>query len=419
VRPFTVLALALVALASSGCAVGITGQPTSTAGTTAVVGGAVVTTTGQQVEFWAEYGLTSAYGSSSEHHTTTLGTDGPQAVERELTGLTRGTTYHYRLCARDSDQPGGPRCGDDATVTTTNVDCGDVITQDLVLSGSLSCRDLDTPGLVVGADGVDIDLDGHELSGALCCSNHGEGAAGIRNDGYDDVSVHHGTVSRFGYGVILTNASFNRVHDLEVRAYGGLTINGGEGNRIRRYRLTEIGRGGYTLAAFSNQLDVADSSGPIWSVQGERAHVARNDIGGELDIYWKSACLRISGNNGRVADNRVGGCRDGGIVVASGAGNSLLRNEVSWSVLYPGLDGDPDGIRVDPFTAGTLLRDNYSHDNQDDGIEVLAHDARLEGNRAENNGGFGIDAVSGVTDLGGNTASGNGKSPQCRNVLCP
>jgi parallel beta-helix repeat protein len=398
--------------------VGVTGPPHDVAGTSAWVDGAVITSTGEQVEFWAEYGLTTAYGSSSEHYTTNLDTNGPNRIERELTGLTRATTYHYRICARDSEQNGGARCGADATLTTVNVDCGDVITHDLVLSGSLTCHDLYTPGLVVGGDGVEIDLHGHELTGALCCSNHGEGEAGIRNDGYDDVSIHSGTVGHFGYGVVLNDASFNQLHDLDVSAYGGITLSGGHHNTIRRYHLTSIGRGGYALGVSSNDLIVTDSSGPIWGVAGDRANIARNTIGGELDIYWKSACLRLSGNNNRVADNRVYGCRDGGIWVASGAGNSLLRNEVSGSWLYPTLDGDPDGIRVDRFTAGTLVRDNFSHDNQDDGIEVLAPNARLGRNRADDNGDFGIDAVSGVTDAGGNTARGNGNPLRCRNVFC-
>ena len=66
-----------------------------------------------------------------------------------------------------------------------------------------------------------------------------------------------------------------------------------------------------------------------------------------------------------------------------------------------------------------LLQGNYSHDNDDDGIDVRGTATRLQGNRADGNGDFGIDAVAGVTDLGGNTASGNGNPLQCRNVFCP
>ena len=50
-------------------------------------------------------------------------------------------------------------------------------------------------GLVVGANNITIDLDGHTIDGK------GIGA-GIRNDGYDNVTIRNGKVSEFDYGVI-------------------------------------------------------------------------------------------------------------------------------------------------------------------------------------------------------------------------
>jgi Right handed beta helix region len=415
-RRVALIGAGMAAIACTGCAAGITGQPSDVAGTTARVTGAVVTTTGQQVEFWAEYGKTTAYGSSSEHYTTTLSTDEPQPVERDLTGLTRATTYHYRFCARDSDQPGGPRCGEDATVTTVNVDCGDVITHDVVLSASLSCRDwYRTGGLVVGADGVDIDLNGHTISGTTV-SLHAEGEPAIENDGHDDVGIHDGTLSGWGYGVVLRDAGFNRLRDLDVKAWAGIEIDGGDGNTVRRYHLTGIGRAGHALSAVSDHLLVADSSGPVWYVGGEYVRIVRGQAGG---IFDHQACLWLTGNHNRVVDSSIGGCPIGGLVVASGTGHELIRNQVAGSSDAPDIsDDEPDGIRVEPFTAGTLIRDNVVHDNEDDGIDVRAHDARLKGNSANDNGDFGIDAVAGVTDLGANTATGNGNTLQCRNILC-
>ena len=63
---------------------------------------------------------------------------------------------------------------------------------------------------------------------------------------------------------------------------------------------------------------------------------------------------------------------------------------------------------INAFSAGALVRGNRAHDNEGDGIKVLASAARI-----------GSNAVAGVTDLGGNTASGNGNPLQCRNVFCP
>ena len=51
-------------------------------------------------------------------------------------------------------------------------------------------------GLVIGAPGITIDLDGHTIDGK------GLGA-GIRNDGYDNVTIKNGRVVDFDYGVAL------------------------------------------------------------------------------------------------------------------------------------------------------------------------------------------------------------------------
>jgi hypothetical protein len=415
-RPSLIAGLAAGALLCSGCATAMTGDVRSVAGTSAQVDGTVVTSTGTGVDAWIEYGPTDAYGSESDHLITTLPANQPNGVTFDLHGLQRSTAYHYRFCAVDSQQSGGPGCGEDRTFRTLNLDCGDVVTTDVVLSGTMTCPDsLNTGGLVVGADGVDIDLNGHQIVGPLI-SLHPEGEPGIENDGYDDVSIHDGSLDLWGYGVTLRDASFNRLHDLEVRAWAGIEISGGDGNTIRRYRLTGVGRAGHALSAASDHLLVADSAGPVWYVGGEYVRIVRGQPGG---IFDHQPCLQISGNHNRVVDSLIGGCPIGGLVVASGTGHSLIRNEVHGSPDAPDIpDDEPDGIRVEPFTAGTVIRDNFVHDNEDDGIDVRAHDARLKGNRADDNGDFGIDAVAGVTDLGGNTADGNGNPLQCRNVFC-
>jgi parallel beta-helix repeat protein len=109
------------------------------------------------------------------------------------------------------------------------------------------------------------------------------------------------------------------------------------------------------------------------------------------------------------------GCISTGILLRAGADNVLEENEVSGP---PSFQGPGDGIRVEAFTAGTLISENYSHDNGDDGIDVRASSASLFRNRADNNDDLGIDAVAGVTDLGGNAATGNGNPAQCRNITC-
>jgi hypothetical protein len=158
-------------------------------------------------------------------------------------------------------------------------------------------------------------------------------------------------------------------------------------------------------------LVVVDSIGSEWSIDGNDARVLRNHVSGSTEF---SLCLSIRGNRNRVADNVVSGCPQGDLVLLAGSDNALIGNEA----LEAGADGSHSGIAVGQFTAGTLLQDNFAHDNDVNGITVLAPATRLQGNRADDNGALGIDAVAGVTDLGGNTASGNGDPLQCRNIFC-
>ena len=65
--------------------------------------------------YWAEYGRTRRNGSESEHRTTNTSQNTPVEVRVDITGLARSTRYHYRVCASDSQQRGGPGCGEDRT----------------------------------------------------------------------------------------------------------------------------------------------------------------------------------------------------------------------------------------------------------------------------------------------------------------
>ena len=60
-----------------------------------------------------------AYGNDVSG-TTSPGTT-PQSVSAPISGLSPGTTYHYKLCATNTPgPPGGTKCSDDQTLTTTD-----------------------------------------------------------------------------------------------------------------------------------------------------------------------------------------------------------------------------------------------------------------------------------------------------------
>src|SRR5215210_1824610 len=90
--------------------------------------------------------------------------------------------------------------------------CGQVITANTVLENDL----LDCPGdgIVIGADGITLDLNGHTVSAAACeaeCVEH----VGIANTaGYDRVRILDGTISGFTTNASLIGASDNTLADL-------------------------------------------------------------------------------------------------------------------------------------------------------------------------------------------------------------
>lgn len=84
--------------------------------------------------------------------------------------------------------------------------CGDTVTTDIVLTADLVCAG--TPGLIIGARGITIDLNGHTITGTACAFCHG-----IRNGdfsattnpsttlGFNHVTIQNGKIIGFEQGI--------------------------------------------------------------------------------------------------------------------------------------------------------------------------------------------------------------------------
>ncbi|MCB0873616.1 MAG: FG-GAP repeat protein, partial [Thermoleophilia bacterium] len=78
-----------------------TGAATSVATTSATLNG-TGNPNGQAATYWFEYGTSASYGSTTSSASLGSGTANV-AVAANLTGLSTGTTYHFRLVVQDSD----------------------------------------------------------------------------------------------------------------------------------------------------------------------------------------------------------------------------------------------------------------------------------------------------------------------------
>jgi hypothetical protein len=114
-----VIALAVILL--SGCALGQADRATNVLDSSATLNGYVGGSRDTNIEYWFQYGPSTAYGSETQHRSLAISDRDPHPVSEPVGGLSPSTTYHFRLCATDpGDQLGGaPICVGDQSFATT------------------------------------------------------------------------------------------------------------------------------------------------------------------------------------------------------------------------------------------------------------------------------------------------------------
>ena len=360
------------------------------------------------------------------------------------------------------------------------VSCGQVLTAGVRLDNDL----VDCPGngLVIGAAGITVDLNGHRVDGLSrsgpCVPDCLQGRGIDNTAGYDRVSIRNGTVTQFERGVILVGAERNVLAGLTVGAsvygevfspvtliksdhnrildsrmgagqpglllflsdhntiarstmHGGITLREGDGvalvqadyNRVVDSQATGEGFGAWIEDAVGNQL----ARGVIGGYHGNiLRNVSRTRVTGN-ELTGRGA-TSVSGESNLVADNRL--TNEGGLSV-EGDYNRIVGNtkfggqsgiEVGAGhgilVRLNRVEGVVPGISVAAGATAARVVDNTANGNYSDGIRVYAPGALIARNTANDNEDLGILAVSGVIDGGGNRASGNGDPLQCVNVFC-
>ena len=187
------------------------------------------------------------------------------------------------------------------------VTCGQVLTQSTRVTNHL----VDCPGdgLVIGAPNITVDLDGHTIDGTGL-----ELAAGVRNNGFDSVTITDGVVQEFDYGVLLNpGTAFNVVSAMTVQLnlVAGIQLSnaddGTTGNIVR----------GNTVAG--NDVGIMLSNGT------QHARVVDNTVSGSagFGIYL------VGGSSNRIEGNLVTLTSDASINLEGSSGNTLIGNTVA------------------------------------------------------------------------------------------
>ena len=359
-----------------------------------------------------------------------------------------------------------------------HVQCGERITENVRLDSDL--RDCDGVGLVVGADGVTVDLGGHTIDG----TGRGTGIVnGYGGDGRRDVQIRNGTVRDFKIGLrsggratelrrltITKNATGGMVlrgsqcivdrSTVTDNGYGhGIFVVGAGGCRITNNRISRhLGVGIEISRSSGDQIEgnrvTANRRAGIMLASTNGSTVERNAVSGNeagISIFDSSngnvvrrntaaanatgIALTFGGTGNRIEQNSVSASDGAGIRFAeTGSSNQAVRNLVtlngeegirvidSAALRVEGNsvhDNAGDGIFVaEQDAGGTSIRRNTTSHNGDDGIDADSTMLTIELNVADRNTDFGIEAMAGSRDGGGNTAHLNGNAAQCAGVAC-
>lgn len=247
------------------------------------------------------------------------------------------------------------------------VHCGDTITQDTTLHRNLTNCDGD--GLVIGADDITLDLNGHTIDGDKtggpnCQPPFVAGAAVSNSAGHDGIAVVNGTLKEFGTGV---GGGFGRslMRNLTVRdnRINGIDIGADPGDNLDDNRIT------HNVAA-GNGCDAIKITG------ANNNRIENNRVeGGAISL--------IGANRNVVRGNVASGSTGAGIFGFDAKHNRIERNAVSHS---------QDGIFL-YFSRDNVVRRNAAWANFFDGVSVIASSGNLVSENAtwDNAAGVGLE----------------------------
>ena len=260
-----------------------------------------------------------------------------------------------------------------------SVTCGSVVTRDVRLTTDLDCAG---PGLVIGADGVRIDLGGHTLTGP------GEGS-GIDNNGrFDGVTIRNGTIRGFLHGIDLLETDHGRLTHVVLTGNGvGASIARSVGMEVDHVIVDANRFDGLSLT-FSEQTTI------------RRSEFTRNGVSGVNELASRDTVY----DRAVAADNALHG-----ITISQTEGITITRTDAS--------DNGGDGLNLGFWAFGAALDANRTNGNLEDGVQIDETGSSIRRHVAVSNTGTGIAVAPGTVDGGRNRATDNGVE-DCVHVTC-
>ena len=249
--------------------------------------------------------------------------------------------------------------------------CGQTVTTSAVLTQDLACTG---DGIVVGAEGVTIDLKGFVIRG-----DRGSGDWGIDNSaGHDKLTVKNGVLRNFERGVYAGSGA-------DKTSISNVIASGNSG-----YGIYVVGD-----SASVKSVTASGNSTGVY-LEGDQASVKRTTAAGNTSygiyLYGPSASIQssIAVGNGR------------GIYVY-GDSASVKGSTASGNTLYPSVSV---GIHVDGNAAS--IKSSTASGNAAEGIYVWGDEASIQSSTAIGNYDHGIQIHGDAAKVKGNQTDGNG-----------
>ena len=295
-----------------------------------------------------------------------------------------------------------------ATARAAQTACGTVVTTDLTLSAPMSgCAE----GLILGADGITVDLNGFSIDGTGA-----EGSVGILAENRTGVSVMNGTISGFATAVALRDSAYSAVQNLRITDSGaGVLVGLGSANSVGANTIEKTGTGVSVIGSPATRVvgnSVTDSGVGIFCRFTEQSpvtyfeHNATSANGTGVSLQFCPSLVRrnVSSHNAGSGFVRFRSPGDFLRNVANGNGGSGIEAEDSH---------------------GRYLR-NVTNANAAYGF-VISDQSPSHGpfhtiadHVANANGLLGIAVFNlvGVVESGRNRAHANGDPAECFGIVC-
>ena len=231
---------------------------------------------------------------------------------------------------------GGCLCLGAGTAPARNagVACGSTLTKSTTLTADL----LNCPGtaLVIGADGITVNLGGHTISGT-----NAKGSEGIANDGHAGVRI-------IGSG---------KITDFRLNGVG---MRKAPKSVVRGLTIRRIGAGGVEGEPVSAASSIVDSPG---------SQVSGNDVANDVKAFQSDGADVLNSPGSLVRGNKLSHNTWNGLVLIESAGSRIAGNEFD--------DNGNNGTEVNGESDSTSVTGNSA-----DGNTGHRHRRRLRQNAA-------------------------------------